>query len=61
VSFEIKQGDRVGIIGRNGAGISTLQNIGEQDKTWLEGNLAEQVKIVVSSRTSPLYDHLLRS
>lgn len=51
VSFEIKQGDRVGIIGRNGAGKSTLLKIlsritePTKGKIYLKGQIASLLEV----------------
>ena len=45
VSFEIKQGDRVGIIGKNGAGKSTLLKILSRITTPTEGTIKIKGKV----------------
>ena len=45
VSFEVKQGDRVGIIGRNGAGKSTLLKILSRITEPTEGRISIQGRV----------------
>jgi lipopolysaccharide transport system ATP-binding protein len=57
VSFEIKQGDRVGIIGRNGAGKSTLLKIlsritePTEGRISINGRVASLLKVATGFQT----------